>query len=195
MIKSQQNFPIDNSIQLHTTFFLVPGCDSPSLVANGFCNDETNNADCIYDDGECCDLNANTDFCSECACHLVETCAAGYHPLVENGFCNDETNIADCNYDGGDCCSNPNMIGDGICHDETNYPDCVFDGGDCCLVNVNTDSCSDCNCLASGVIMSPGFPENYDNNLDLTWLIQLKMGKTIELNFLSFAVESHPTCV
>ena len=105
--------------------------------------------------------------------------------LVGNGFCNDDTNIAECDYDGGDCCPHPNMVGDAICHDETNHPGCNYDGGDCC-VNVNTDSCSDCNCLGSGVITSPGFPGLYDHNLDLTWLIQVQMGQTIEIAFLSF---------
>ena len=159
------------------------------MVGNGFCNDETNNVVCNYDGGDCCAKNANTTACSECVCLLVETCAAGYHPLVGNGFCNDDTNIAECDYDGGDCCPNPNMVGDAICNDETNHLGCNYDGGDCC-VNVNTDSCSDCNCLASGVITSPGFPGNYDNNLDLTWLIQVQMGQTIEINFLFFDLEA-----
>ena len=136
------------------------------MVSNGFCNDETNNPDCNYDGGDCCVVDANTSVCSECACLLIETCTAGYHPLVENGFCDDNTNIAECNYDGGDCC----------------------------LINVNTDSCSDCNCLASGVITSPGFPGNYENNLDLTWLIQVQMGQTIEINFVSFDVELQSIC-
>ena len=83
---------------------LVPGCDNVALVGNGFCNDETNNADCNYDGGDCCVVNANTTHCSDCACHFLDTCAAGYHPLVGNGFCNNDTNIAECNYDGGDCC-------------------------------------------------------------------------------------------
>ena len=135
-------------------------------------------------------MNANTDSCSDCSCHFLETCAAGYHPLVGNGFCNDDTNIGECDYDGGDCCPNPNMVGDAICNDETNHLGCNYDGGDCC-VNVNTDSCSDCNCLASGIITSPGFPGNYIKNLDLTWLIQVQMGQTIEIKFLSFHVESH----
>ena len=92
-------------------------------------------------------------------------CTVGYHPLVGNGLCNDETNIPECNYDGGDCC-----------------------------VNVNTDSCSECNCLGSGVITSPGFPGNYDLNLDINWLIQAQMGQTIELYFLHFVVEAHSSC-
>ena len=224
-------------------FFLVPGCDNVALVGNGFCNDEINNPDCNYDGGDCCAMNANTDSCSDCSCHFIETCAAGYHPLVGNGFCNDDTNIAECDYDGGDCCGycvvtdycedcaclgninsdeatnplvgdgicndetnivecdydggdccpNPNMVGDAICHDDSNHLGCNYDGGDCC-VNVNTDSCSECNCLGSGVIKSPGFPGNYDNNLDLTWLIQVQLGQTIEINFLSFDVEAESSC-
>jgi hypothetical protein len=154
-------------------------------------------------------MNANTNSCSDCACHFVETCTAGYHPLVGNGFCDDDTNVAECDYDGGDCCGysvtsehctecicfiqetciagvHPS-IGNGFCNDETNIAGCNYDDGDCC-VNVNKDSCSECNCLGGGVITSPGFPENYDSGLDLTWLIQVKLGQLIETNFLLFDV-------
>ena len=31
--------------------------------------------------------------------------------------------------------------------------------------------------------------QDTDNSLDLTWLIQLQMGQTIEINFLSFDLE------
>ena len=182
------------------------------MVDNSFCNDETNNADCSYDGGDCCAMNANISSCSECVCHLIETCVAGYHPSVKNGFCDDETNVAGC-YDGGDCCGyNINsehcteckcfhqetclagvthvFVGDGVCNDETNNPECNYDGGDCCLMNVNTDSCFDCNCLASGVITSPGFPGNYDNDLDLTWLIQVQIGQMIGISFINFELGS-----
>ena len=195
---------------------LVPGCenDNLALVGNGFCNDETNNPDCNYDGGDCCAMNSNINSCTECVCHLLETCAAGYHPLVGNGFCHDSTNIVECDYDGGDCCgcvftehcddcacldnitsgeiTNP-VVGNSICNDETNNFNCNYDGGDCC-VNVNTDSCSECNCLGSGIITSPGFPENYENNLDLTWLIQVPFGQKIETTFLLFELEAHPSC-
>ena len=85
------------------------------------------------------------------------------------------------------------MVGNGFCGDATNIAECNYDGGDCC-VNVNTDYCSDCNCLGGGVITSPGFPENYDNNLDLTWLIQVQVGQTIEIFFQFFDIESHSSC-
>ena len=174
--------------------FSVPDCENIALVGNGFCNDETNNEYCNYDGGECCVMNANTNACIECGCHLIGTCAAGYHPLVGNGFCNAETNIAICDFDGGDCCPYPDMVGNDICNDETNNLGCNYDGGDCCLMNMDTSSCSECSCYGSGVISSPGFPINYDNNLDLTLLMQVQMGRAIEIKFLSFDVAYDPSC-
>jgi hypothetical protein len=165
------------------------------FVGNNICNDETNNLNCNYDNGDCCGYSINSEYCTECTCFHNETCSAGVtHAFVGDGVCNDETNIAECGYDGLDCCLNHNMVSDGICNDDTNHPECNYDGGDCCLMIVNTDSCSECNCLASGVITSPGFPGNYDNNLDMTWLIQAQMGQTIEISFLSFDVEYQSSC-
>ena len=40
-----------------------------SLVGDGFCNDGTNNAGCLFDGGDCCGNCANTDLCTECTCH------------------------------------------------------------------------------------------------------------------------------
>ena len=166
-----------------------------AFVADGICNDETNIAGCNYDGGDCCGYNINSEHCNECTCFHQETCIAGLtHAFVGDGVCNKETNIGECNYDGGDCCSNPEMVSNSVCNDETNIVECNYDGGDCC-VNVNADSCSNCDCLASGVITSPGFPGSYNNNLDLTWLIQVQMGHRIETNFLSFDVEYDSTCM
>ena len=92
-------------------------CSSP-LIADGHCNDETNNAECNYDSGDCC-ININTDYCSECKCYYDQNCAAGFTPpLVGDGYCNNETNNAGCNYDGGDCC------GDDVDTDECNLCIC-----------------------------------------------------------------------
>lgn len=45
-------------------------CATPlDLIGNGICNDESNNADCFYDGGDCCGVCTNTDSCSECVCH------------------------------------------------------------------------------------------------------------------------------
>ena len=86
-------------------------------------------------------------------------------------------------------CTSPELIGNGYCNDETNSEDCNHDGGDCC-VNVNKDVCSDCECISGGVITSPGFPETYYNNLDLTWLIEVPAGQRIQIRFLKFDVEN-----
>ena len=40
-----------------------------------------------------------------------------------------------------------------------------------------------------GEITSPGFPNDYPANSNISWLIQLPPGKFIEVNFLSFRIE------
>ena len=45
------------------------GCTTnPSWVADGYCDDVTNNAECNYDGGDCCLDPVNTQYCSECIC-------------------------------------------------------------------------------------------------------------------------------
>ena len=117
-----------------------------TVIGDGFCNDETNNADCNYDGGDCCGSCVVTDHCSQCGCIGG---ANKTNILIANGFCNDETNTADCNYDGGDCCGytataratttpspsgcgSPDYANDKWCDDENNNPSCNFDGGACC---------------------------------------------------------------
>ena len=132
------------------------------MVGDGFCNDETNNPDCNYDGGDCCGSCVVTEQCSECQC-LGE--------IDGNGA------------------SSPS-IGDGYCQDGNNNGACNYDGGDCCLFSPMTDHCSQCLCHTNGIITSPGYPQNYDNNLYLYWLIQVPVGQTIAINFISFDVES-----
>ena len=43
---------------------------------------------------------------------------------------------------------------------------------------------------ASGLIKSPGFPKNYYNHMDCTWLIQVPFGQSIEVNFLTFHLDN-----
>ena len=38
-------------------------------------------------------------------------------------------------------------IGDGYCDDLTNNRECKYDGGDCCGSYINTQFCSECQCL------------------------------------------------
>ena len=48
-------------------------------------------------------------------------------------------------------CTNPAWVGDGYCDDVTNNMECNYDGGDCCLDPVNTQYCSECQCLDGGI--------------------------------------------
>ena len=145
------------------------------MIGDGYCNDETNNADCNYDGGDCCKSNVYSQHCTECICYFQENCLAGVHPLVGNGDCNDETNNEDCNYDGGDCCLTNN---DGYYYSF-----------------LNKDHCSECLCLGGGIITSPGFPGTYGNNLDTSWLIKhIPSGYWIEINFISFDIGDDSSC-
>ena len=44
-------------------------------------------------------------------------------------------------------------------------------------------------CVMNGVITSPGYPRNYGNDINLTWLIQVPEGLRVEITFLSFELE------
>ena len=35
---------------------------------DGYCDDENNNSECDWDGGDCCGLDVDTSFCTECAC-------------------------------------------------------------------------------------------------------------------------------
>ena len=176
------------------------------MIGDGYCNDETNTQQCNFDGGDCCGSCIISDFCTNCSCigGITGNCQ-DYDlacPLwVNSGYCQhtyvDYMN-ENCGESCGTCLGNvigngvPNvLVGNGYCNDDTNTQQCNFDGGDCCLLNVNTDYCSNCSCSGSGVITSPRFPDNYDNNLDLTWLIQLPLGQWIEIIFFGFELEDH----
>ena len=50
-------------------FCLWLDCVQAALVGNDICNDETNNIDCNFDGGDCCNRCSNTDQCLDCVCH------------------------------------------------------------------------------------------------------------------------------
>ena len=75
-----------------------------SLVRDGFCNDGTNNAGCLFDGGDCCGSCINLDHCTECQCLSTEYEDGILNGLVENNVCNDGINTIECGFDGFDCC-------------------------------------------------------------------------------------------
>ena len=107
-------------------------------MADGFCNDETNNEECLYDGGDCCGSCVNRDYCTNCFCIGNVTGDGIPNALVGNGFCEDETNNAECNYDLGDCC----------------------------YTNINTELCSECVCYYEETCAADAFPKS-NKYLDL----------------------------
>ena len=98
-------------------------------MGNGYCQDDTNTAECNYDGGNCCGPNVNIKNCDDCICYSHETCD-GPLELISNGYCNDETNNAGCNFDGGDCCggcTNTDQCSTCVCHpDSPTDPYCNY---------------------------------------------------------------------
>ena len=87
-----------------------------------------------------------------------------------------------------DCPEVP-KVDKGYCNNE-----CKYNGDNCCISNSNKYSCSDCVCSTSGVITSPGFPAEYANFLEVSWIIQIPSGQLIGITFISFDVEGHAPC-
>ncbi len=44
------------------------GCPKDDWVGDGFCDDLTNIEACVFDDGDCCKPDRNTEYCEECIC-------------------------------------------------------------------------------------------------------------------------------
>ena len=95
---------------------MVPNHLRPWHIGDTYCDDELNNPGCNYDGGDCCGLDVNVNFCSQCTCY--ENCAASFE-LIGDGYCHDATNNVNCNFDGGDCCTvciNTEYCSDCVCH-------------------------------------------------------------------------------
>ena len=63
--------------------------DCPDLIADGYCNDETNILDCGYDGKDCCGSCIITDLCTDCSCNGDVIGNTILNPLVGDGYCND----------------------------------------------------------------------------------------------------------
>ena len=69
----QQTCMIEQStlieLNIYGYFSIPKDCSNGILIANGMCNDETNNDECNFDGGDCCGDCINTEHCSECVCY------------------------------------------------------------------------------------------------------------------------------
>ena len=46
-------------------------CSQSDWIGDDYCDDDTNNAKCDYDGGDCCLETVFADYCSKCECHLT----------------------------------------------------------------------------------------------------------------------------
>jgi len=106
-----------------TTIISTDGCEHANLIGDNACDDGNNFEHCLWDGGDCCGSNVNTDYCSACECL-------------------DPTTIFDIDY-----CFYPSFFRDDSCDDANNNEHCLWDGGDCCGRDVNTNWCTECECL------------------------------------------------
>merc|ERR1712032_498037 len=88
-------------------------CESLKYQGDGNCDDGNNNADCLFDGGDCCAKSlgkaVSKTYCKECKCLDPNPKAptpppCGIEAYKGDGNCDDENNNAGCDYDGGDCC-------------------------------------------------------------------------------------------
>ena len=56
---------------------------------DGYCDDSNNNADCDFDDGDCCLNPVNTQFCNECWCYADNTSYVSGKITGQNFFWNE----------------------------------------------------------------------------------------------------------
>ena len=122
-------------------------------VADGYCDDIANTDICYWDGGDCCGPNRVIDYCTECQCHetttqttptattatTITTAVPTSAPTTTAGVSIQVTTT------GPGC--NVGWTGDNYCDDINNNMECGYDGGDCCGCDVNTDYCTECQCL------------------------------------------------
>ena len=115
-------------------------CPFWELTGDGYCDDEANIPECGYDYNDCCQLENDRSFCSNCTCHLSEDEVQLFQDQSKSQSCIDglHLNQPDPNYElffpelfvGG---PGSNHLGDGICNLNFNIDKYFFDIGDCCL--------------------------------------------------------------
>ncbi|XP_052271847.1 deleted in malignant brain tumors 1 protein-like [Dreissena polymorpha] len=173
---------------------LVGPCDSVTgACGNSICKDGWKGAAC----NENCPLGSYSVNCSkECHCRVNPCdsvtgacangcCKDGWKGIACNENCplgNYSVNCSkQCHCRLGPCDGVTGACGNGGCKDGWTGKACSEKCG-----GVLTDPI--------GVITSPNFPNDYNNNTRCTWIIKAPEGSQINLNFTDFVMESHEQC-
>ena len=123
----------ENSFSLQAE---IPTCINDWLK-DKICDDRNNVPECYFDMNDCCNQEANFDFCSDCQCKDKDS------PYYYGQVYQVQTTTQPANHFLN--CENSDMVyhgifADGICDEILNDAACLYDGGDCCL----SDSLSKC---------------------------------------------------
>ncbi|XP_052259361.1 deleted in malignant brain tumors 1 protein-like isoform X2 [Dreissena polymorpha] len=173
---------------------LVGPCDSVTgACGNSICKDGWKGAAC----NENCPLGSYSVNCSkECHCRFNPCdsvtgecanggCKDGWKGIACNENCplgNYSVNCSkQCHCRLGPCDGVTGACGNGVCKDGWTGKACSEKCG-----GVLTDPI--------GVITSPNFPNDYNNNERCTWIIKAPEGSQINLNFTDVVMESHKLC-
>lgn len=123
-----------------TTLYVDTCPFSSAWINDGYCDDQTNIADCLYDGGDCCLERITDRFCDVCICHETGVRHQATTPLpTASSYWWSTTQ-------GGCLDHRLPMVGDGYCDDVTNDFLCDYDGGDCCVDEPNHEFCLICAC-------------------------------------------------
>ena len=79
--------------------FIFSDCNNPSFVGDGYCDDDTNNVDCEFDQGDCCGSLILTQYCHFCKCTQYSTPSWTTTANISNFYqsCNMQNRVRACN--------------------------------------------------------------------------------------------------
>ena len=141
-------------------------------IGDSICDDLMNNKECRFDGGDCCSLDTECSYCTNCICHSSDD--------IDGNVCKTEStttepkgnlfDITEIDFLGGirgkyllsglkdNIAINNNFIkeekgcsfyflGDGKCDGLNNVKECHFDGGDCCIEVSDCKHCDPGDCI------------------------------------------------
>ena len=66
--QSDNNLFFSNNLKMMIHFVILGIGGRSEWIGDDFCDDINNNEKCLYDDGDCCGLSAQKNFCFKCTC-------------------------------------------------------------------------------------------------------------------------------
>ena len=123
-------------MNLTVYFVILDNGGRSEWVGDDFCDDINNNEKCLYDDGDCCGLSAQNNFCFKCTCiGKLENKDSQIHKVIHLVNMSSSSSVYTCKVD-SDChgngyCKNEfdrtlgRVVGKCMCLDQYKYaPDC-----------------------------------------------------------------------